>query len=108
MTKGQAFFPPLPDNRGRHTWWRDIRGNRRDILIEDEIRHIPSNNPRKVIYLQKMAFPKEARWELRLCYYMIGVKGKTKGKWVFGQFATLLPPKDFRALFNAAKRKGWI
>ncbi|OGP67447.1 MAG: hypothetical protein A2169_04740 [Deltaproteobacteria bacterium RBG_13_47_9] len=108
MKKKDDYIPPLPDNRGRHTWWHDIRGNRRDVVIEDEIRHVPSNNHRKVICLQKMVFPKENRWELRLCYYMIGVKGRTKGKWVFGQFATLLPSKDFRALFTAAKRRGWI
>jgi hypothetical protein len=108
MERKEAETPELPDNRGRHTWWHDIRGNRRDVLIEDEIRHIPSNNPRKVICLQKMVFPKENRWELRLCYYMIGVKGRTRGKWVFGQFATLFPAKDFRAIFTAAKRKGWI
>lgn len=100
--------PALPDNRGRRTSWHDIHGNKRYVLIEDEVRHIPSNNPRKVICLQKMVFPKEERWELRLCYYMIGVKGRSKGKWVFGQFATLIPPEDFKAIFIAATKKGWI
>lgn len=108
MKKRNTNIPPLPDNRGRHTRWHDIKGNRRYILIEDEIRHIASNDPRKVIYLQKLVFPEESRWELRLCYYMIGVKGRTEGKWVFGQYATLLPSKDFGVLFNKAKRKGWI
>jgi hypothetical protein len=101
-------LPPLPDNRGRERSWIDINGNRRDAFIEDEIRHIPSNNPKKVICLQKVVFPKEESWELRICYYMIGVKGRTKGKWVFGQFATLLEAKDFITLFNKAKDKGWI
>lgn len=108
MKRNISETSALPDNRGRHTWWHDIRGNRHDVLIEDEIRHIPSNNARKVICLQKVVFPKEERWELRLCYYMIGVKGRTKGKWVFGQFATLIPPEDFKAIFTAAKRKGWL
>jgi len=40
---------------------------------------------------------------------MIGEKkGKTKGKWVFGQYATLIPSKDIRIIFRKAKRKGWI
>ena len=97
------------DERNRKIWWHDIRGNRRDVFIEDEITLIPSNNKKKVICLQKLVFPKEKhRWELRLCYYMIGVKGKTKGKWVYGQFAPLLPAKDFKAIFNKAEKKGWI
>jgi hypothetical protein len=100
--------PELPDNKGRRAWWHDIQGNRRDIVIEDEIRRIPSNCEHKVICLQKVVFPKENRWELRLCYYMIGVKGRTKGKWVFGQFATLIPPVDLKAIVSEAKLKGWL
>lgn len=108
MKLSQTEIPSFPDNKGKQTWWRDIHGNRRDVLIEDEVRHVPSNNSRKVICLQKVLFPKESRWELRLCYYMIGVKGRTKGKWVFGQYATLIPPEDFTILIEQAKIKGWI
>jgi hypothetical protein len=101
--------PALPDNRDKRTSWKNVKGKRRDVIIKDEIRQVQSNNPRKVIFLQKMVFPKKDRWELRLCYYMIGEKkGKTKGKWVFGQYATLIPRKDFRIIIRKAKRRGWI
>lgn len=101
--------PALPDNRGTRTSWKNIKGQRRHVVIEDEIRHVQLNNPRKVIFLQKVVFPKKNLWELRLCYYMIGEKkGRTKGKWVFGQYATLIPSKDFEIIFQKAKRRGWI
>jgi len=31
-----------------------------------------------------------------------------KGKWVWGQFATLLPPKDFVAILRKAAKRGWF
>jgi hypothetical protein len=61
----------------------------------------------KWIYLQKVRFDSQ-KTELRLCYYIIGKLPKMKGKWVFGQFATLLPPEDFKAITDEARRRGWI
>ncbi len=46
--------------------------------------------------------------KFRLCYYIIGKKPGMKGKWVFGQFATMLPPEDFKWIVDEAKRQGWI
>lgn len=100
--------PPLPDNQGKKTSWTDIHGRKRPILIVDEIKRLQSNAPHKAIYLQKIKFEDENRVEFRLMYYIIGKKPKMKGKWVFGQFATLIPVKDFKAIIRAAKRKGWI
>ena len=31
-----------------------------------------------------------------------------KGKWVWGQFAPLIPAEDFRDIVNKAIQKGWI
>ncbi len=45
---------------------------------------------------------------MRLCYYMIGEKGRTKGKWVFGQFAPMMTKKEFQQIVLAAKKKNWI
>jgi hypothetical protein len=79
----------------------------RHFKIIAEIRRQQHDCPSKLIYLQKVQFEDE-RIEFRLCYYIIGKVGKTKGKWVFGQFATLVPAEDFRVIFEKARKKGWF
>jgi hypothetical protein len=51
--------------------------------------------------LQKVKF-EDGSLELRLCYYL------QKDRWVFGRFATLLPAKDFQAITDEARKRGWI
>lgn len=101
-------YPPLPDNRGKRTSWLDINGKRIRFLIIDEIKRIQSNKPYKAIYLQKLELLDESRIELRLGYYIIGKKPRVKGKWVWGQYATLMPTNDFRAVVQEAEKRGWI
>jgi hypothetical protein len=50
----------------------------------------------------------DKRIEVRLGYYIIGKKPKLRGRWGLGQFAALLPLRDFRALIRAAEKKRWI
>jgi len=50
----------------------------------------------------------DGRIEYRLGYYMIGVKPRMAGKWTWGQYATLIPARDFRALIKQAERRDWI
>ena len=75
--------------------------------ILDEIRAPQSDLPSKVIYLQKILF-EDGRIELRLCYYILGKLPRMKDKWVFGQFATLLPAEDFKEIVSEAGDRGWI
>ncbi len=100
-------YPPMPDNRnkrGKNVFpdWKVVR-----FTITDEIRKPQSDAPHKIIYLQRVEFD-DKRVELRLCYYIIGKLPKMNGRWVFGQFATFLPPKDFKAITEQARKKGWI
>ena len=46
--------------------------------------------------------------EYRICYYIISQFGKTKGKWVWGQFCPFIPQVDFNKLINKAKKEGTI
>ena len=64
--------------------------------------------PRKLIYLQQLKFESDGRTELRLGYYIIGKKPAMRGRWVWGQFATMMPVADFRQIVKIAKRKGWL
>ncbi len=82
-------------------------GHRIHFTIVDEIQKAQSDYPHKMICLQKVQF-NDGRIELRLAYYILGKKPKMRGKWVWGQFATLLPVKDFKAIVKQAQKKGWV
>jgi len=61
----------------------------------------------KVIVLDEIKLG-QTRKELRLRYHIIGDKPRMKGKWTFGQFATLIPHNDFRKLLSLAKEHNMI
>ena len=101
-------WPPLPNNIGRTRVIPAIDGTTRHFQIEDEIIHPQSNYNRKIIVFQKMHLMEEDRVEFRLGYYMIGLKPRAKGRWVWGQFCLLLPEEDLVVILNEARRRGWF
>lgn len=82
-------------------------GIRLRFTITDEIRKFQSDNRDKLIVLQRIEF-EHGRKEIRLGYYIIGKKPKMKGRWVWGQFATLMPLRDFKTLIHRAVKRGWL
>ncbi len=76
--------------------------------VLDEIVYIPPSNPGKAIYLQRLQFEPDKQIELRLCYYMIGQKGRGKGKWLYGQFAAIIRQEDLECILSQARERGWI
>ncbi len=100
----KSNYPPLPDNRNKKGKNVFPDGYVVRFTITDEIRKPQSDAPHKIIYLQRVEFD-DKRVELRLCYYIIGKLPKMKGKWVFGQYATFLPTKDFKAIVNEARKR---
>lgn len=60
----------------------------------------------KYFILQEIFFltSKGRRKELRFGYYIKGKKPKMRGKWVWGQYAPLIPVGDLRKLIAAGKR----
>jgi hypothetical protein len=84
-----------------------IRGNR-VFTVLDEVVQIQSTNPDKAIYLQRLQFQDDGRIELRLAYYIIGKERRMAGKWVWGQFATMMPEEDSRVIVRKATEKGWL
>ncbi len=101
-------YPERPNNINKKGRTKDPDGTILKYTIVDEIVMPQSDAPQKLIYLQKIVFDNIKRVELRLCYYIIGKLPKMKGKWVFGQYATFLPEKDFKIIVNKARKKGWI
>jgi hypothetical protein len=99
--------PPLPCNIGKRRVITDIDGNEHHFVVLDELTRIQSGYPGKAIYLQRFQWD-DGRIELRLGYYIIGKKGRTAGKWVWGQFATMIPAEDFKVIIREAEDRGWI
>ncbi len=106
--KSKVTYPEKPDHKGTKGKTKDpADGTISNFTIVDEIIIPQSGAPQKLIYLQKIVF-EDKKVELRLCYYIIGKLPKMKGKWVFGQYATFLPAKDFKKITNEARKRGWI
>jgi hypothetical protein len=101
-------WPPLPYNVGKTRTIPAIDGRICHFRIEDEIIRPQGNSDRKIIVLQRMRFLEEDRIEFRFGYYMIGLKPKTRGRWVWGQFCLLIPEEDLLALLQEARRRGWF
>lgn len=78
------------------------------FVVIDEIIRIPRSNPGKAIYLQMLENLPDRRREMRVCYFMISRNGRTKGRWVFGQFAPMIRQKDLEYLLRKARQRGWI
>ena len=100
--------PKPPSRIGKTTRRKDIYGNPMVYCVLDEIAYIPPSNPDKAIYLQKLQFEGDNGIVFRLCYYMIGQKGRGKGKWLYGQFATMIRQEDLEAVLSEARKKSWI
>jgi len=64
--------------------------------------------PHKLITFQKLRLEEENRIEFRLGYYMIGVKLGAKGRWVWGQYALMIPEKDFKVILKEAQKRKWF
>jgi len=99
---------------GEVTVTRRIDGSPLAYLVEDEV-VVESSNEGKLFYLQKLLHFDHATEcyesgaiEYRLCYYMIAHKPRMRGRWAFGQFAPMMTPAELQAVFEAARRKGWL
>jgi len=103
-----VILPDLPDNIGKRRRAKHPDGTFFYFKIVDEIKFIQSTHEEKAIYLQKNQFEETQRIEFRLGYYIIGKKPKMAGKWVWGQFATMLPAEDFVRIIHQAQDKGWF
>jgi hypothetical protein len=101
-------YPPVPNNIGKTRLIESQKGIPRHIFIEDEITQQQSNAPHKLIVFQKVYLEEDKRYEFRLGYYMIGAKGRTTGKWVWGQYCLFIPQQDLLDIWNEAKKRKWF
>src|SRR5437870_13595890 len=108
-------LPDLPSTVGKRGKWIHPPDNFVvHYEIADEVRVVQSNLPgTKILCLQKIRFldgrrPSDPATEVRLGYYIIGKKPSVRGRWVWGQYCTSMPYRDFRALIRKAQKKGWL
>jgi len=85
---------------------RKIEGGSREFQVKKYVGIVPSNSDGdKVVFLQELEFEDGSK-EFRLGYYIIGHKGRFKGKWAWGQFAPFIPAEDLTKLMERAREKG--
>lgn len=85
---------------------RKIEGGYRSFEVKDYVSIVPSNSRGdKVAILEVLEFD-DGNKELRLGYYIIGHRGRVKGKWAWGQFALFIPAEDLVKLVEKAREKG--
>ncbi len=98
-----------PNNIGKRRKFTTIDGKPLLVIIDDEIVRPQESAPhKKLIYLQRLRHEKGNRIEYRFTYYMAGFKkGRTHGRWVFGQYSLVVPPEDLKELLDQARSKNW-
>jgi hypothetical protein len=99
-----------PSTIGKRGKLVDINGQIQRFIVRDEIRFRCSNDSNKMVYLQRLCFDFPGKPdEYRLGYYVIGKKeGHTRSKWLWGQFATMLPKEDWIYLIKQISEKDWF
>lgn len=105
--KMTTSLPPHPNNVGVSRKIIGIDGTVHRFTITDEIILPQTGLPSKLIYLQYLQFD-DGRNEVRLAYYMIGFKPGRKGRWVWGQYCTILPHGDLKTIYEEAQKRGWL
>lgn len=83
----------------------DIDGKRENFKIGRYVTLRQNNYAEKIFVLQEILFENRKK-EIRIGYYIIGKKPRSKGKWVWGQYCPFFPKQDLIKLIEKAKKKG--
>jgi hypothetical protein len=103
-------LPPRPVTIGKTGRVKSIDGKRRSFTVLDEIvvqQRVVDRGSSKLIYFQKIQFEQSNRMEYRFAYYMLGVKPGAMGRWVFGQYAPMIPATELKKLLAVARVRAW-
>lgn len=106
--KSDVSQPVWPSSVEKKRSIKNIFGEKRHLLILDEIKILQSTDKNKLIVFQKIKIEETGLIEFRLGYYMIGVKLGAKGRWVWGQFCLLIPQYDLEIILKEARLKKWF
>jgi hypothetical protein len=96
-------LPELKINRkGQVT---TIEGKKRKFKVGKYVTLPASNYHGKAFLLEEILFENGTE-ESRFGYYIIGKKGRMRGKWAWGQFCPFIPREDFQKIIGLARDKG--
>lgn len=73
-------------------------------LIKDEIMFRCADGTNKFIVAHKLLFD-DGSHEVRICYWIEGDKERSRGRWMWGQYAPMLAPEDFHTLLEKMKER---
>lgn len=86
-----------------------VDGTNFGFKIRDYVDVQQSDYPGKRVVLQDIKFGgnfPDTKNQVRVCFYIIGKKGRTKGKWTWGHVAPFILKEDFEKLVKKARKKG--
>ena len=92
-------IPEYPNNIGKTRTLININGVKRKIKILDEIIFPQKGIDYKIFCIQKLQV-EDRKPEIRIGYYMIGVKGRMKGRWTWGQYNPHMPMSDLKKMYK--------
>jgi len=77
--------------------------------IKNTIAFKQENYPWKILVLDEIYFEEKDKYEYRFAYWVVSDKKLEKDKIsiMYGQFAMLIPPEDFKKLMERAKNTEW-
>jgi hypothetical protein len=103
--------PPFRSNLGKRGSIQTIDGGERTYTIVDEIsreQQVPEKGTLKMLCLQKLRFDDDSSIQYRFGYYMLGLRpGRSQGRWVWGQYAPLIPTEHIGLILREALKRGW-
>ena len=77
--------------------------------IENTIAFKQENYPWKILVLDEIYFEEKDKYEYRFAYWVVSDKKlkEDKIRIMYGQFAMLIPPEDFKKLMEKANEINW-
>lgn len=107
-------IPPLPDARiKKETNTYAIDDTPLNFIVEDGFIHELPHNPIKAYCIQLLKIDdgnnyNNHHYEIRFAYYMVGHKGRRRGKWQFGQFAPMMLLDEYHKIHETIQNRGWM
>ncbi len=86
---------------------KDITRESKHTWIREAWTFMPqSDYPEKVFIIERLR--NGEKLEYRFGYYIVSRYGKTKGRWLWGQFSPFIPAIDLKNLLEKAKKEKTI
>jgi len=86
---------------------KDITRKKRNYFVREAWTFMLEHKE-KVFIIERLKNRENNKICYRIGYYIVGKIRRAKNKWVWGQFCPMIPQKDFKKLFEKAKKEKTI